>query len=527
MLQARTADLSALPVPSKDRNSHSHRGRHNIKTAACGDCVPFVLWGPDSCLSAGVQLRRRVDHSPTDEHWPASYHIYDSSSAVRQQRWQEFLLCSISSTEETLAAQALLLLLAHTTVPPLSSTITSLRFSYHVLHQLDLPLNMPRKAQRYEGDVTPEGSPDPSSDDSSVTLDHCHCSLDEQCRNCRNWTNSDNDRSLPPAWEKRLSDIREHEAEARQTNPVIFDSLVEGDRHRLLPTQESTQTTSNSRASPESDYQGSDSEKTNGLEGCGTLLDTSYSRTLNVVSDGHMKRLSWLLTSWEESTAWPASIIKMAAIITIVSSTSNENSTSKTCINFASDNGARVRAENALDKLIATYCRSQGLLTTHGTTLERTETLSRATSIDHLLEEVVQLETITGQAAFRLQTKKVFLTTLKNILRETGVYTANRFKTPVRDTLARSLRSTLPISKKWDYGSIGNGFPRSVNGLSPTSPTPLRALLGRQEDPPTRRSSKLRMRQRSGFDVIPDPDDRSPSFFTVTRTSERRTSPEA
>lgn len=154
-------------------------------------------------------------------------------------------------------------------------------------------------------------------------------------------------------------------------------------------------------------------------ENSALLLDTTCSRIPRAVENGRGKHLLHYATLLTQSTTLAESAMRMGGIISIASSISTENSKQKMYTGSVLGPPDQVRAQAALDTLIATYCLFQERLSTLGTMSPNTETLSSPLSKDHLLEVLTQHAKTCGQEAFLSQQKASFLRTLKSILRVT------------------------------------------------------------------------------------------------------------
>lgn len=226
-------------------------------------------------------------------------------------------------------------------------------------------------------------------------------------------------------------------------------------------THSSSPSTSEEMNVEEWDSQGSDKEQ----DDSALLLDTSCSRIPRVVNTGHGKHLQNYAELLTQSTTLVESAMKMGAIISIVSSISTENSKQKMCTDSVLAPPDQVRAQAALDTLIATYCLFRERLSTFGTMSQSMEILSTLHSKDHLLGVLTQHARTCGQEAFHSQQKASFLRTLKIILRATGSCSTDRSITPqTAYTVQRWRPQECRITKPKASKSTGRPTQRQDDG---------------------------------------------------------------
>lgn len=269
---------------------------------------------------------------------------------------------------------------------------------------------------------------------------------------------------------------------SRESSPeLILAHRADSPPARL--THSSSPTTSEEMNVEEWDSQGSDKEQ----DDSALLLDTSCSRIPRVVNTGHGKHLQNYAELLTQSTTLVESAMKMGAIISIVSSISTENSKQKMYTGSVLAPPDQVRAQAALDTLIATYCLFRERLSTFGTMSQSMEILSTLHSKDHLLEVLTQHARTCGQEAFHSQQKASFLRTLKIILRATGSCSTDRSITPqtastvqrwrpqeCRITKPKASKSTGRPTQRQDDGYWRAYATRSIesNDWRETTPTP-------------------------------------------------------
>lgn len=269
-------------------------------------------------------------------------------------------------------------------------------------------------------------------------------------------------------------------------------------------TPSRSQTTSEPENSPDAESQENDSEQENHV----SLPDISSSRSLNLDMIGHTNALLSASRLLAQSTTYLESAMRMADIIFIVSSTSNESSTSKTSTDSASDHLKMIRAESALLKIIATYCQLQRHPSTLGTTRESTGTSYPQTASDLVLEDLTSLAMICGQGAWLKQTKHSFLKTLAVILREISSCSTAKFQTSQIQNGTQSLQNYLAWTRM-ESTSTGNVTRKRDAGSSRTSANRFRVSKQPREDSPTPLRRRLRMQDTVVVEVESDSDDQS------------------
>lgn len=281
-----------------------------------------------------------------------------------------------------------------------------------------------------------------------------------------------------------------------------------------VKTHSKSQTTSEAESWPDSDCPASDLD----LENRDGRPDISSLLPLKVVSTGRINNLLIFAKRLVQSTEYHENSMLMEDIIFTLSSTSNENSNSRTVIDSAWENDQETRVQSARLKLIVTYYQLRAHPSTLGTMLESTEISSPTTARDHALADLTQLETTCGQAAWLLQTKKSFLKTCKSILRETLFCSTNRSqRTPGESTQTHSLR--CPPLKKTASSFIGSGIRKPGHGSSRISATQSMQFARLREESPTLLRQKRKTGNGSNYIDLTesDPDDLSPSSYTGTR----------
>jgi len=243
-------------------------------------------------------------------------------------------------------------------------------------------------------------------------------------------------------------------------------SLMNGFQHQ---TPFKSQIISGDPTLMEPEYLERDSEMGN-LDG---LPVFSSSRSPRVVTIGHLSNLSILSKLLEESTTYHASCMRMADIISIVSSTSNGNLSSRAPTVSVLGPLRLIRADAALSILIATYSLFREHPSMRGTTLASTETSSLRTVRDRVLEDLTSHETTCGRAAWLNQTKKHFFKTLKSILRETSSSSIGKSAlTATRHSGGISKIQISPRSKRTGSTYIGRDTRKSGNGSWRASKSP-------------------------------------------------------
>ena len=257
-------------------------------------------------------------------------------------------------------------------------------------------------------------------------------------------------------------------ADAAASRPYVSPtpSLMKDFRHQ---TPFKSQIISEDPTLMELEYQGKD-WVTGNLDG---LPDFFSSRSPRVVTTGHLNNLSTLSKLLGESTTYRESCMRMADIISIVSSTSNGNLNSRAPTVSVLGPLRLIRADAALSILIATYSLFREHPSMRGTTLASTETSSLRTVRDRVLEDLTSRETTCGRAAWLNQTKKHFFKTLKSILRETSSSSIGKSAlTATRHSGGISKIQISPKSKRTASTYIGRDTRRSGNGSWRASKSP-------------------------------------------------------
>jgi hypothetical protein len=211
------------------------------------------------------------------------------------------------------------------------------------------------------------------------------------------------------------------------------------------------------------------------------FVDTSFSRSVNPGLTGHLGSLYLLSNLLAENTTLDGSVMLMADIISIVSSTSNGSSTSKTNTDSAlvHDEDLLLGTSNspvcvrALDELMQIYCEFRVHPSTLGITSRSMATLPLPTSIGHLCGDLTRLATIITRDLSLPKQKLRFLTTLRTILREISWCSEPiSEEAPMKST---EKQETFPRPRKirrGEFESTGTDTPQSESGSSSSSPTP-------------------------------------------------------
>lgn len=207
--------------------------------------------------------------------------------------------------------------------------------------------------------------------------------------------------------------------------------------------------------------------------------DTSCSRTLSPVQSGMSPNLLHLSSSLAASTSLGESAMLMAAIISIVSSTSSVRSNSKIPTDFVSeiaetDRRAKLKLSPgsfALGRCMEISYRFHALATKPGIMLPNMETSSSKHSIDHLLEDLSRLEMTSTRALSVLKLRNSFLTMLKDILLVT-MSSTERISEKLGTTSMESTRPHLKrkTTRPWGYEYTGTNIQQSDSGSGGTSP---------------------------------------------------------
>lgn len=478
--------------------SHSHRARHNVMIFVGRDVGPSVLRDSVACLYSKALL-----------------HVCTWLS---------------SSTTATTALTAHLLLLAITTTTILLSTMIS-TFNRRSLSQTPVRPWSPLRAttppplrRRNAASVLVPDTPPPAltafpsfneEDEDKLEWDHLTSESDKEncsppstqtefrCQSKSMTTNAQDDRGRHPleAMETRCSCDK---CEIFQTCEACKMFLTRESLGLQPPTLSKSPTTSALESSPVQESQASGWEQ--------AVLDSlpviSCSRSLNLDMIGRTNALLNLSRTLAASTTFHESAMKMADIIFIVSSTSNENSTSRTSTVSASDHLKMTRAESALSKLIATYFQLRSHPTTLGTIRASTVMSCPQTASDLVLEDLTSLATTCGQEAWLKQTKRSFLKTLAAILREISSCSTTRFSLLQTQNGTQSQQNYLAW-KRMASSSTGNVTRKHDAGSSKPSATRFRVSKPRRGDSPTPQRPRQKIDGSLIIDLTSDSDDQS------------------